>query len=222
MKNSFLRWCVGTFLYMVCSINAQNDTLKQEKYLHHYVSVSPLAIFSGMFRADYEYIFKNKQYGIVATGLFGSTEHTKNDKKFIRTSSGLEIGNKLYSLNINNMKAGGSSFYINMGLRYQYLSFEYEDEVWRSSMDDSTGVPLYRLSKAKIYPKAHRFSLVPQTGFVIRNNRFLADFYFGVSLYREIIKGNENNIELPLNGWNNFGLHHSTIFAGVKLGVLFP
>lgn len=221
MKNGILKLGIGLFLCFACSAYAQNDTLKPQKYLHHYVSVSPLAIFSGIFRADYEYIFKDKQYALVVTGMSGSTIHTRASKNFTRTSNGLEVGGKLYSGNINTMEPEDGIFYLAAGLRYQYLTFEYEDDVWKSQKDDSTGLYLYRLSRAKIYPKAHRFSIVPQIGLVLRYNRFMCDFYLGASLYREMIKGNEKNADLPLNNWSNVGMNHMTIFAGVKLGVVF-
>lgn len=213
---------LSIFLIKSNSIQAQLDTtISKNKVFHHYLSVAPLSLFKGTFRADYEYILESKGYALVGTAMLGSIMINKSGHEFTRQVVGVEIGNKLYSVNINSSDFEETSFYLNMGFRYQRFTFEYQDDVWRGSQDENTGLLFYRLTNVTLKPVVQRFSLAPQVGLILKMGRIMADFYIGTAIYREVAKGNEANVELPLNGWNDLGLDKMTMLMGVKLGILF-
>ena len=199
---------------------AQLDSTKI-KYKHAFFE-SPLHLFTGKLKLDYEYFGLHDKYTIGGNVSFGSIiKEQAGIPSITKETFGFEINNKLYAfpIDFNHRSFNHLNVYLNLGLQYQRLKFKYYGNVWQSFTEGET--ELYRYEEnVLIEPYANRVGLVPQFGVVLNDRRLIFDIYFGASMYKDTIKNNIGSEDLPLNPWKGSGLNHIIPTGGIKIGVL--
>lgn len=186
----------------------------------HAIYESPLHIFAGKMKVDYEYFGLSKFYSLGGAFIYGSTvkkgEDWNNAPDITKNTIGLEVNNKFYTFPFTQ---GEHNFYINLVGFYHRLDFEYRGDVWAPTSVDGINIYNYK-ENVLVTPRSNRVGISPQFGYTYNDRRMIIDIYFGTYLFKDYVKNNIGNEELPLNAWKNAGLNSIFPTAGIKVGIL--
>ncbi len=202
----------------------KKDSVPKQKIYKHALFYNPLNLFIGRIKIDYENFALSDEYTLGASVTLGSAprkvQKESTEIKVTKSIFGIEINNKMYLMPLSNMgKKSNLNMYLNLAPMYQRLEFEYFSEVWDTYFKN--GILVYELNEEKkVTPRSNRIGLNPQIGFLYNNKKFALDFYAGLSLHKDYIKGDVGTIELPLNIIPKTTSNSSPI-AGIKIGLFF-
>jgi hypothetical protein len=217
-----MKFKVLTLILSILILNAQGQTEeeKPKPLFKHALYESPLHLFAGKIKIDYENFNKHPFYTPGLSLIFGSTNMQKEDQpRIYKNTVGLEFNNKIYMKDISKWLSRNNSFYLNFVLSYSHMNFRYAGNEWTPYTEN--GIEYFELKEdVPIKPVADRIGFSPQMGYVVTNHRLILDFYFGAMIYKDFVRKEQEAVELPLNPFRNANLNSMMPQMGMRIGIL--
>ncbi len=227
---------IFTLFIALLGVNAQAQStnpieeLPTESYVDSYrnfITFSPMYLFLGGIKLDYEYRFGSGMHGLViAPTLYQSSS---NNSSIVADDSeswgglGINIGHKIYLVNeLPKEDDYSSHVYFSHGPFYQKSNINYLGDTWESAEYD--GLQIVELVNGKhtttIDRYGYNFALGVQT---TMDNRLVVDFYMGIGIRRAVYSYSSEEFS---NGdyqfdevWLSPGYQGTVFNLGFKIGI---